>query len=89
MEFLDIQTIIRAIFLAGLYLTLTKEEDMNIKNISRFSLLYLVLFASSDILAIDQNVITTAFTTKFIFTFLDDHIIKTNKEKNQLLLHSK
>lgn len=79
MEFLDIQTIIRSIFLAGLYLTLTKEDDTNIKNISRFTLFYLVLFVSSHFVGIDENIITTAFTTKFIFTFLDDYIIKSKK----------
>ena len=79
MEFLDIQTIIRSLFLAGLYLTLTKEDDTNIKNISRITLFYLVLFISSQFVGIDENIITTAFTTKFIFTFLDDYIIKSKK----------
>jgi hypothetical protein len=82
MEFLDIQTLVRSIFLGGLYVILTKDDDTTLVNISRFSIFYLALFISSKYVGIDQNIITTAFTTKFIFTFLDDHIQKNSHGQN-------
>lgn len=88
MKLLHIQTLFRSVFLGMLYVALTKDDDTTIVNVSRFSLLYLVLFMSATFVGIDQNVITTAFTTKFIFTFLDDHIqlnkrLKQNEKQTQ------
>ena len=79
-ELINIELLARSIFLGFLYLTITKDDDTSIKNLSRFSLFYLVFYISSNFVGIDQNIITTAFTTKFIFTFLDDNIIKNKQE---------
>ena len=79
-ELINIELLARSIFLGFLYLTITKDDDTSIKNLSRFSLFYLVFYISANFVGIDQNIITTAFTTKFIFTFLDDNIIKNKQE---------
>ena len=81
-ELIGIQTIIRSVFLGFLYFWITKDNDTSIVNISRFSLFYLGFYITAKQVGIDQNVITTAFTTKFIFTLLEDHIQQYKKEKD-------
>lgn len=79
-ELINIELLTRSIFLGFLYLMITKDDDTSMKNLSRFSLFYLVFYLTANFVGIDQNIITTAFTTKFIFTFLDDNIIKNKQE---------
>jgi len=72
--------IIRSLIIGLIYFEVTKDNDMTFANIMKFSLLYIFMVYSSFILGIDSNVVTNAFLTKTVFTFIDERV----KEKQKI-----
>jgi hypothetical protein len=63
--------IIKGLFLAILYFTITEADDTTPKNITVFSLCYIIMVNSARVVNIDPNLVTGAFITKTIFTLID------------------
>jgi hypothetical protein len=77
----EIQILLRGLFLSVIYLSVTTADDMSLLNILKFSIFYLMFIFISSSIGIDQNVVTSAFTTKIIFTLIDQRINKNREEK--------
>lgn len=79
----DLQIVVRGIFLSIIYLSVTIAEDMTVLNIVKFTLFYTLFLTISTYIGIDPNVVTSAFTTKIIFTLLDQRLNKTDESKQK------
>lgn len=79
----DFQILLRGIFLAIIYLGVTISDDMTIGNVIIFTLFYVIFLTISSNIGIDPNVVTSAFTTKIIFTLLDQRLNKNENNKKQ------
>ena len=74
--------LLKGIVIAFLYFETTKANDTTFKNISLFTLFYILMIYGAVITGIDANVITSAFLTKTVFTLVDERI-RQNQEKNK------
>lgn len=70
--------IIRGIFLALVYLTLTPEDDTSLYNIFVFAGKYVLFMMSARFVVMDPKIITTAFVTKAIFPLIENHATVRN-----------
>ena len=68
----------RGIFLALVYLELTKANDTTLNNIFVFSLSYTIMFITAGFIGIDPVLVTNAFITKTVFTAIDERVRKNN-----------
>lgn len=68
--------IARGVFLALVYLELTKANDTNLYNIFIFTLAYVVMFFTAGIIGIDPVLVTNGFITKTVFTTIDERVRK-------------
>lgn len=80
----DLQTVLRGVFLSLIYLSVTTADDMTISNIIKFTLFYVVFLSVSNNIGIDPTVVTSAFTTKIIFTLLEQRLNKNKEEKEKM-----
>jgi hypothetical protein len=71
-----ITQLIKGIILSLLYLQITKANDTTIENITLFVSFYLAMIYGATITGIDENVITSAFLTKTVFSLVDERIKK-------------
>ena len=71
-----ITQLIKGIILSLLYLQITKANDTTIENITLFDSFYLAMIYGATITGIDENVITSAFLTKTVFSLVDERIKK-------------
>jgi hypothetical protein len=70
----------KGMFIALLYLKLTKTNDINLHNVLLFSFFYVILINGSHFfLGVDPVIVTNAFITKTIFTIIDERIRKDKK----------
>jgi hypothetical protein len=79
----DLQIVLRGIFLSIIYLGVTVADDMSLTNIIKFSVFYVIFLTVSSNIGIDPKVVTSAFTTKIIFTLLDQRLNKNEEDKKQ------
>ena len=75
-----ITQLIKGIILSLLYLQITKANDTTIENITLFVSFYLAMIYGATITGIDENVITSAFLTKTVFSLVDERIKKNIQE---------
>lgn len=68
--------LIKGIVLSLLYLQITKANDTTMENIALFVSFYLAMIYGATITGIDENVITSAFLTKTVFSLVDERIKK-------------
>jgi hypothetical protein len=68
--------LIKGIVLSLLYLQITKANDTTMENITLFVSFYLAMIYGATITGIDENVITSAFLTKTVFSLVDERIKK-------------
>jgi hypothetical protein len=73
--------LIKGIILSLLYLQITKANDTTIENITLFVSFYLAMIYGATITGIDENVITSAFLTKTVFSLVDERIKKKPDDK--------
>jgi hypothetical protein len=71
-----ITQLIKGIVLSLLYLQITKANDTTMENITLFVSFYLAMIYGATITGIDENVITSAFLTKTVFSLVDERIKK-------------
>lgn len=71
-----ITQLIKGIVLSLLYLQITKANDTTMENITLFVSFYLAMSYGATITGIDENVITSAFLTKTVFSLVDERIKK-------------
>lgn len=73
--------IVKGIFIAFLYLQLTKTNDTNVQNIVIFTFFYVTLINGAQFAGVDPIIVTNAFITKTVFTLIDERIKKNDDEK--------
>jgi uncharacterized membrane protein len=66
--------ILRGLFLALAYFTVTKDNDTTLINIVKFAGFYVIVYIAACVVDIDTKVVTTAFITKTIFTLVDERV---------------
>lgn len=71
-----IKDVIKGMFIALLYLQLTKANDTNFQNILLFSSFYVVMLNGAQFAGVDPIIVTNAFITKTVFTLIDERIKK-------------
>jgi hypothetical protein len=76
-----ITQLIKGIVLSLLYLQITKANDTTMENITLFVSFYLSMIYGATITGIDENVITSAFLTKTVFSLVDERIKKKPDDK--------
>ncbi len=77
-----ITQLIKGIVLSLLYLQITKANDTTMENITLFVSFYLAMIYGATITGIDENVITSAFLTKTVFSLVDERIKKKPDNNN-------
>lgn len=73
---------VKGVFIALLYLQLTKTNDTNLQNILVFSFFYVVLINGAHFAGVDPIIVTNAFITKTVFTLIDERIKKNDDESD-------
>ena len=73
--------LLKGIVLSLLYLEITRSNDTTIENIVLFTSFYLSMIYGASMTGIDENVITSAFLTKTVFTLVDERIKKKPDDK--------
>lgn len=68
--------LIKGVILSLLYLQITKANDTTMENIVLFVSFYLAMVYGATVTGIDENVITSAFLTKTVFSLVDERIKK-------------
>jgi hypothetical protein len=72
--------IFKGLLLSLLYFEITKANDTTVKNVVLFAAFYLSMIYGAILVGIDENVVTSAFLTKTVFTLIDERI-KRHDEK--------
>lgn len=67
----------RGIFLAVLYVFITKEDDTDLRHIIKYTLLFFLLNVLFILAGINKEILVSAFISKSIFLLIDERI-KTN-----------
>jgi hypothetical protein len=67
----------RGIFLALLYVFITKEDDTDLRHIIKYALLFFLLNILFILAGINREILVSAFISKSIFILIDERI-KTN-----------
>lgn len=73
--------LIKGVVLSLLYLEITRTNDTTYQNITLFVSFYLAMIYGAKITGIDENVITSAFLTKTVFSLVDERIKKGTSQK--------
>lgn len=77
--------LVKGIVLSLLYLEITRTNDTTFHNISLFVSFYLAMVYGANLTGIDENVITSAFLTKTVFSLVDERIKHPrDNDKNQV-----
>ena len=74
--------IVKSIVIAVLYFETTNANDTTLRNIISFTIFYIAMIYGATLAGIEQNVITSAFLTKTVFTLVDERI-KKKEEKEE------
>lgn len=78
-----ITRLVKGIILSLLYLEITKTNDTTMENIVLFVSFYLAMVYGAKITGIDENVITSAFLTKTVFSLVDERIKRPSQNDKQ------
>lgn len=73
--------LVKGIVLSLLYLEITRANDTTLENIILFTSFYLSMIYGATLTGIDENVITSAFLTKTVFTLVDERIKRKPDDK--------
>lgn len=73
--------LIKGLVLSVLYLEITKANDTTFENVILFTTFYISMIYGAILTGIDENVITSAFLTKTIFTLVDQRIKRQDDDK--------
>jgi hypothetical protein len=68
----------RGIFLALLYVFITKEDDTDLRHIIKYTLLFFLLNILFILAGINKEILVSAFISKSIFILIDDRIKSNN-----------
>ncbi len=74
--------LLRGLVLSILYFYFTKANDSNIYNVVVFTSFFFVMTISAKISDLNDNVVTTAFFSKIIFTMIENIKFKEGKEED-------
>jgi hypothetical protein len=73
---------LKGILISVLYFEITKLNDTTLYNIIVFTSFYLSMIYGAILANIDENVITSAFLTKTVFTLVDERIRRKEDKQN-------
>jgi hypothetical protein len=77
--------LIKGLFLACLYVFVTKDDDTTLSNILKYTTYFFILILSFLSVGFNADIIASAFISKTIFIIIDERIKSSNPKNKDIL----